>query len=274
MPRVRSSYGRQGTRTGRRRIRRRRGSLPSRIRYQRPSARNQRSQIRSLARMAIRNSKILKAAQSHTDWYQNFNNLNVTGLWFAQELMSPVDWTAGNRQDADVLVSQNVYLRNMVLEWYANSFTKNQATQVEVFVVTIRSSAANWVPGAGPAGVLTPGQDFEEMGSGNAVSLNSGIFKVHYNKMFQLFPRDNPEGLPQEVLDFSGNPFSTYRRGKVNLSLRYKVRSPAGLTWKNLGMQALPPSQRMYLLYRGQSADSVNQYQFSWGTHITALAQS
>lgn len=224
--------------------------------------------------MAIRNSKILRSAQSYTDWYQNFNNLNVTGLWFSQELMAPADWSAGNRQDADVLVSQNVFVRNMVLEYYANSFQKNQATQMEIFVVSIRPNASNWVPSTGPSGVLTPGQDFTEMGAGNAVSLNSGIFKVHYNKMFQLFPRDNPDGQDPDPLDFSGNPFSTYRRSRINLSLNFKIRSPAGLTWKNLGMQSLPPHQRLYMLYRGVSADTVNQYQLSWGTHTTALAQS
>ena len=274
MPSVRSSHGRQGTRSGGRRNRRRRASVSTRAKFQRPSARNQRSQIRSLARIALANRKILSAARSYTDWYQSFNNLNVTGLWFSQELMAPSDWTAGNRQDADVLVSQNVYLRNMVLEYYASAATKNQATQMEVFVVTIRNSAASWQPAVGPAGVLTPGTDFNTMGPGNAVSLNSGIFKVHYNKMFQLFPRDNPDGADVDPLDFSGNPFSTYRRAKVNISLRMKVRSPAGLSWKNLGMQSLPPGQRMYLIYRGVSADSVNSYQFSWGTYITALAQS
>lgn len=217
---------------------------------------------------------MLRASRSYTDWYQNFNNLNITGLWFAQELMSPADWSAGNRQDADVLVSQNVFLRNMVLEYYANAFTKNQATQMEVFVVSIRSSAASWQPSTGPAGVLLEGTDFTDMGSGNAVSLNSGIFKVHYNKMFQLFPRDNPDGQDPDPLDFSGNPFTTYRRSRINVSLRFKVRSPAGLSWKNLGMQSLPPGQRMYLIYRGVSADTANQYQFSWGTHITAIAQS
>lgn len=274
MPSRRSSYGSQATRTGRRRFRRRRASVSTRARYQRPSARNQQRQIQSLAKLALRNRKMLTASKSYTDWFQNFNNNNVTGLWFSQELMRMVDWDAGNRQDADVLVSQNVFLRNMVLEWYANSFTKNQATQFEVFVVSIRKNASNWTPGAGPAGVLTEGIDFTSMGSGNMVALNSGVFKVHFAKMFQLFPRDNPDGQEPDPLDFSGNPFTTYRRGKINLSLNFKVRSPAGLSWKNLNMQTLPPNQRLYLLYRGQSADTVNQYQFSWATHTTAIAQS
>ena len=274
MPARRSSYGSQATRPGRRRFRRRRASVSTRARFQRPSARNQQRQIQSLAKIALRNRRMLNASKSYTDWYQSFNNLNVTGLWFAQELMTPNDWSAGNRQDADVLVSQNAFVRNMVLEWYANSFTKNQAIQMEVWIVSIRNNAANWVPSAGPTGVLTAGQEYEEMGSGNLVSLNSGIFKVHYNKMFQLFPRDNPAATDPDPLDFSGNPFSTYRRNKTNMSLNMKIRSPAGLSWKNLTMQTLPPTQRLYMLYRGQSADTQNQYQFSWGTHFTVIGQS
>ena len=274
MPTRRSSYGRQGGKPGRRSFRRRRASVSTRARFQRPSARNQQRQIQSLAKLALRNRRMLSASKSYTDWFQRFNNQNITGLWFSQELLRFVDWEAGNRQDADVLVSQNVFLRNMVIEWYANSFNKDQACVFEVFVVSIRSNASNWLPSSGPAGVLTEGLDYENMGSGNMVALNSGVFKVHFAKMFQLFPRDNPDGMDPDPLDFSGNPFTTYRRGKINLSLNMKVRSPAGLSWKNLNMNTLPPNQRLYLLYRAQSSDSTNQYQFSWATHTTAIAQS
>lgn len=274
MPTRRSSYGRQGSRPGRKSFRRRRASVSTRAKYQRPSARNQQRQIQSLARLAVKNARMLRAATSYTDWFKQFNVTQSASLWQADELTNIDGWAAGNRQDADVVVSQNVFLRNMVFEWFCSSETKNQAVEVDMFIVSLRDSASNWTPQFGPTGALTAGSDYNGMGVSNKVELNSGIFKVHYSTQFRLFPRNNPSTVDPTLLDFSGNPYATYKRGKVNIKLNYKVRGPAQLSWKTTTMDQLPPRQRMYVVYRGVSADTVNDYALNWGLHVTAIAQS
>lgn len=273
MPRVRSSYGRQGTRAGRRRPRRRRASVRTRIRYQRPSARNQRQQLSAIAKVALRNERILRTSKVYTDWFLQASTQNVTGLWFVTPLMSIKDWLPSLRQDVNAKKSQAAYLRNMSLEWFASSDYKNQATQFQVFVVSLRRDSSNWQPRVGPDGQLLNGEDYREMGGSNAPVLNSSVFKVHYSKEFRLFPRNNPTAADPTVLDYSGDPFSTYRRGRINLRLGMKVRSAVNQAWKDLVMDALPPNQRLYLCYRGVSNDSKNQFSFNWGTHVTAIHQ-
>lgn len=270
MPRVRSSHARQGTRPGTRRPRRRRASVRTRIRYQRPSARNQRSQLATIAKMALRNSKMLNSTKIYTDWFQNANVTGTDTVWNATPLMEFRFWDAGNRQDAAVSEIQSAYLRNMVLEWTFQSYLKNRALEVDIFVVSLRSSSSTWVPQTEPTGSLGP-DDFKEMGFNNAPQLNSGIFKVHYHKHMRLFPVNFQA---TNVLEYSGNPLTTYRRGQVNLKLGYKARSPDGTAWKELEQGMLPARQRLYLLHRAQCEDTLNQYRFTWGTHTTVVTTS
>lgn len=269
MPARRSAYGSQGTRSGVRPRRRRRSSVATRARYQRPSARNQRSQIRSLAKIALANRRMLSANKVWTDWYDSALVPSASSIWAAQELMGPVNWTASNRQDADFLVSQTAFISRMCLEMYVSADLKTAPTAVEMYVVSLRSSAANWSPGNYPTGVWSQGTEYENMGLNNAISINSGIFKVHYAKSVTLFPKEYTTS--NAGTEPTGNPFSTYRRVKVNLNINSKVRSPAGLTWKNLRMDALPPYQRMWLVWRGVSTDTNNTYTMSWGLHATAV---
>ena len=270
MPSVRSSYGSQGTRRGRRPFRRRRASVATRARFQRPTARNQRSQIRSLAKVCLANRRILNGAKAYTDWFDGANPRPTDGLWYAAELMSPVDWTASNRQNADVLVSSNIWLRNMVLELYCSSDTKTQACVFDIYVVSLRPGASNWIPQASVAGVWEEGTEYTTMGSGNSVIPNAGLFKTHANFHFRLYPR-----LPPNDPQYSGNPQTVYRNFKTNIRLGTKLRSPAALSWKTLTMSALPPHQRLYLIYRCQCLDQTGtQYALSWGTHVTGVSQS
>lgn len=274
MPVRRSSYGQQGTRSGVRPRRRRRTSVATRAKYQSPNARNQRAQIRSLARLALKNRRMLTANKVYCDWFDNANTTNTQGLWYGAELTAPINWTAGNRQDASVLTEQVTFCRNMVLEWYASSDQKTQAVVMDVYVVSIRTSAANWFPGNYPTGIWSEGLEYNTMGSGNSVAVNSGLFKVHYNKQFRLYPRTNVDDQGNTFENFSGNPNTVHRNAKVNLKLNMKLRAPASFAWKNLTQANLPPHQRLYLVWRGQSFDQTNQYAFSWGTHITTVGLS
>lgn len=274
MPYRRSSYAQQGTRGGRRPRGRRRTSVSTRARYQRPSAKNQRSQIRSLAKIALANRRLLNHSKSYTDWYLTQNTTLSTGIWNAVQIMDPVSWQAGNRQSSDFLVSQNAYIRNLVFEWFASSELKEQTTVFDIYLVTLRQNAANWQPAAGPSGALTEGNEYENMGGNNSVSLNSGVFRVIFNKQLRLFPRVGADSSGTAVTDFSGNPFSVYRQGKVNIRLGYKIRAPAQTSWKTLSMATLPPTQKLWLIYRAQSFDQDNNWKFNFGCHFTAIGMA
>lgn len=272
MPTRRGSYGQQGTRSGVRRGTRRRGSVSSRIRYQRPSARNQKRQLRSVAKIALANRRMLNANKVYTDWFLNQQVVQADGLWRSFELTSPTAFQAGNREDADFIVSQNAFFRNMIFEWYCSSQDKISTVSFDMYIVSLRSSAANWQPGTYPSGVWQDGNEYTSAGNNNSAFVNSGIFKIHWAKQLHISPKKY--STDPSVDDQTGNPFATYRNGKVNLKLNFKVRSPAGLTWKNLPMSALPPNQRMYFIFRAASVDTTNPYLLNWAAHMTAVGLS
>lgn len=272
MPSRRSSHGQQGTGAGTRRRRRRRSNVSARIRYMRPSARNNRSNLRTVARIALKNQRVLNQNRVYTDWFLNAQQTPLGSLWYAAELTAPGAYTAGNRQDADFIVSQTAYFRNLVFEWYVSAQDKTETLSMDMYIVSLRNSAANWVPGTYPSGVWQDGNEFTGAGNNNSAFVNSGIFKVHWNKQIHLNPKKYSTDPTLE--DFTGNPFATYRNGKVNVALNFKVRAPAGLTWKNLTMSALPPTQRMWLIFRGASTDTANPYLLNWAAHMTAVGLS
>lgn len=270
MPYRRSSYMRQGTRPGVKRFRRRAGGLKTRIKYQRPTARVQKSQLATLARIALKNQQMLRNSVTYTDWFDRVSTSVTGSAWAAYALMDPVSWDPGLRQDADVLVSQSCFVRNMVFEYNINCAEKNQASQWDMFIVTIRPSATEWQPVATPSGDLLAGVDFAEMGLTNAPQLNSGKFKVLWHKHMRIWPRKNAS----DVLTYSGNPYSTRKEGKVNLKLNVKIRAPSALSWKSQSINNLPARQRVYFFYRQSSEDTSNVTNIAFGTHMTVVAQS
>lgn len=269
MPYRRSSYGRQGNRSGGKRTRKRRTSVATRAKWQTPSARNQKSQIRTLAKIALHNRRILNANKSYTDWFFANSDNFLNGTWYGTELMSPASWQAGNRQDLDVITSQDIWLRNMVFNWYISSNEVTVRTEFQMYIVSIRNNAANWLPGTGPSGVLTNGTDYEDMGTANGIALNSGIFKVLYAKTTSLFPRSTTGATDPQ---WGGNATTTYKRGTVNIRLGIKLKAPAGNTWKDLTQASLPPPQRMYFIFRGVNSDTQNGFTVNFGSHITAIS--
>ena len=255
---------RQGTRNGPAR-RRRRSSVKTRIRYQRPSARNQKRQLYSLANMAIRSSKILRAHKVYTDWSQLDTEVATGNEWFIQELMNPISWAAVLRRNTDVATQSSTFLREMQFSWNCKTFTKTQPIFWNVFIVGIRKDANAWIPD--PVTGLNAVRDYISQGSESLVKLNPGIFKVHFARGFKTFPNNFADG--------AQNAFSTYRRGAVTLPLKYKLRSPADRTWKDLNQVDLPYYMRLRLLVLPVTTDvsSTTDYQFEWATKFTAINQ-
>lgn len=255
---------RQGTRHGSAR-RRRRTSIKTRVRYQRPTNRVQKRQIATLARMAVKNARILNNHKVYTDWTQLDTVVQSGNEWFIQELMNPIAWTAVLRRNTDVGTQSSTFVRDLQFSWNCKTFTKNEPIFWNVFIVSIRKDANAWIPD--PITGLVPVRDYVSQGSESLLKLNPGIFKVHFAKGFKTFPNEYADG--------AQNAFSTYRRGAVTLPVKYKLRSPADRTWKDLSMIDLPYYMRLRLLVFPTTTDvsSTMNYQFEWASKFTCINQ-
>ena len=264
--RVTSSYGGQRTRAGVRRTGRRRSSVGTRARFQRPSAYNQRSQIRALARQTAYNTRMLRSTIVHSDWYRS-SVANISNSEFLGETLTSMDdLTAVNRQSVDVFTSQTVVVRNMIFEWACTHGSVDTPAEWTLFICTPRPNNADYTVG-NPA--LTAVTDYADMGGGNAVIINSGQFKVLYMQHFRTFPLVS-NGVA------SGNPNTSYRKGKVNLKLGFKIRSPTSTSWKDLTDTDLPTHQRLYFFYRnknGSTPGGAGNATLQWSSFFTMISQ-
>lgn len=259
---------RQGT-TGRKVRRRGRRNLTSRVKYQRPSARNQQSQLRSLARIAVQNARILRASKVYCDWNIFASpalQVTLSGWVAPVPLTHIVGWQPTNRQNLDVVNQSTTFIRDMQFEWSFNCGSLPSPINCSMYIVTIRPDASSWLPTI----TMSQGRDFCLMGEKqNMPVLNSGLFKVHFAKYFRCYPLVNGAG------DMNGNPLASYRRGKVNLKLGYRIRSPTDMTWKQLSIRDLPASQRLYLMLYFQTGPGPTAAvaEFDYGCKYTTINQ-
>ncbi len=268
MPRVRSSYGRQGTRSGRNRgSRRRRTSVATRAKYQR-SARAQSSQIRQLARMAVRNSKILSAQKTYTDWIDSREvALAATntdpGSWYVIPLTQPTSWTRVARKNEDYVDQSNTWVRDCVLNYFMGQGDKTLPVTWSLFIVTLRPGTT-WDSGV----TFTNGQEYIDMGAENSPLLNSGIFRVLASKSARTLVT-YPDGGNQELVAHTSRASV---RGKMNIKLGLKLRSPEDSYWSQLNVGDLPRTQRTYLLVNAKSTDSeATAVKFQFGAKFTCI---
>lgn len=266
----RSSAGRrQGTRSGgERRRRRRRSSVSTRAKYERPSSRNQRSQIMSLARMASRNSKILNDSKVYCDWFQQNSTTYGGTSSIGIPLTDIVAWQPGARSNNVVPREQTSYIREMLFNYYVAAPATNNPLYLSMFLVTIRPTATN-LPIPSP---LVVNQDYTTQGSRNSIILNSSKYRTLWTRFFVLYPANQtPLNPGDEPLPW-GNPFTIYRRGRVTLKLNWTARGVGADTWKDLGINSLSPSKRVYLILASFSEDpGATGYTISWGTKFTSI---
>lgn len=209
----------------------------------------------------MRNFKQLQDMKSFTDFVLNGQYTNVGGLWNTIPLMDPPSWTAVFRQTPGT-EDQGAIIRNMHLEWYAQPGLKRNTVHFSIFIVTLRPGAVNFVP---IPTSMTPVNAYVEMGEGNPVQLNPGIFKVHYHQHVEVEPRT----------DGTGNQyFKNSARGEVNMTLNYRSRPQLDLPWKNRGINYFPPHQRLWCLVYVTCPDDTNpdrSAEFSLGSKFTAV---
>ncbi len=279
-----SAFGTRGRTAGTRRrqpFRRRRTSVATQARYRR-SARAQSSQIQRLARIAVRNSRILSAQKLYTDYYLNAGTdaTFTNGVWYARSVMDPISWQKTLRQNVDADEAQNAYIRNCFFQWTSSLYKLKSSAVMIIFLVSIRPNAANYVPSAGN---LNDGEEFQNLGFYSMPVLNSGLMKVKFSKTFilQSNPLEAPSVAPTNVIAV-GDPSDTYARGSVNIRVGQTFRSPSRFiapntdptAWSDLSDTDLRPMQRLYFLAYFQSSDTENAAGLTWSAKFNVVTSN
>ena len=177
--------------------------------------------------------------------------------------MDPPSWTSTMRQNLDVITQNQTYVRNLAFSWFGRQNAKADAVTWSLYLVTIRRDSS-WNPGIS----LVNGDQYQDLGDSQAPVLNPAVFKVLWAKNFRTYPRlTGPDQAP------TGNPFTLYRKGKVNLKISNTIRSPNELSWRQIGIDDLPKHERLYLLVNQFCEDNstVTDSIFEYGAMFTCL---
>lgn len=217
-----------------------RTSTTTMVKYQKPTARNQRKQIMRNARAVKRLQQAVLSNRVFCDWQyvgQLAAALDPSGFtrtWQCWPLTDFTRWGAVMRQDQNVVESSTTYVRNMQLN-FRYQLKASSWAQYNVFIVTPRKDAAgNDVP------TRIANNDFPQAGveyiegpDAFNFRLNPAVFKVHFasyrtlTETTFLLPAQQP----------AGNPITTYAKGQANVKCGINVRFPVNINYPK------PPSQ-------------------------------
>lgn len=229
-------------------VKRRRVSTYTKAKYQRPTAKNQRSQIMANARVIARVDRIMRASRIWTDYQQVVEGSAINDTWIAVALTNCASWTPVLRK-SDIVERQakTWYDRCAINMRYL--LNDSDFVQYTVFVVTLRQNAASrdlvTVPPNFATGEWTAGIDLQN------VRLNPAVFKVHFARDVTLTANtlggSNPTGPTGGPL--AGNPATTWRKGQINLKTKFSMRQPTDTDrWRTLTALDQPYWRRYYLL--------------------------
>lgn len=239
-----------GLKRYRSRSRRRRTSNVKRVKLQAPSAKNQRRQILTNAKNLVRLRRLLPPVV-YCDWQYKEEILSIIGTdpnpttaIQAYVLTDFSKWGDVLRISPAVAdaVATHIIRFNINMRY---SLVNSDWCQMSIFIVTMRKDHANRDPTVSP---LQSGSDFV---TGNDLlnpRLNTAVFKVHYCRYITMTKNTWLTPPVGGQTPFSGDPFTTYRKGNINIKPNIKVRSPAIETWKALPYAQLPYYQRYFLL--------------------------
>ncbi len=260
--------------------RKRRTSVYTRARYQRPTAANQKRQIMSNA-VAIRQIRSL-IPSVYTDWQYTGNfaadisgSPNSTFTILNTELMSPQLWAGVLRQDSNVEEASSTIVRRMQLN-LRYALNESNYAQVTTFVVSIRKDAANRIINQSN---LNVGEDYIYSTADQFnPRLNSSVFKVHYVRNITMTQNGlfNPAATVGST-DLATSPGLTFAKGQVNMNLNFRLRQPLGTKWRDMDQSQLAPNQRLFLLtFVSQQSDSAtsNPPEIDWDAMYTCYNSS
>jgi len=230
---------------------RRRTSVATKAKYQKPSAANQKRQILGNA-YAIRAMRKMLPNPAYCDWQRKFDHVSLTSqdgftnTINSTELMSPVTWISVLRKDDNVNEASTTCVKRLQLN-LRYLLQQSRYTQQSVFVVSLRRNAANRIPGSFN---LVLNDDYIYSGLDWNVRLNPSIFRVHWCRYVTMTSSGllDPRTSVTPGQTFAGNPNTTFAKGQINLPVNLSIREPNGLPWKAMDQGQLPPSKRLYLL--------------------------
>lgn len=279
MPRVTydSSTRRGGFSTGRSRRFRRRTSIVSSAK-RRKSASAQSRQIQRVARLAVKNSQILRSTRVYTDWVNRGSTSGwIAGNWRVYSLMDPVVWQSCMRENTQAVYTQTAYIPSMFFQYVAALNDLTNSCAMSVFIVSIRKAATSFIPSLSGSN-LNDGEEFQTLGPLSMPVLNPNVFKVRWSKTFTLMSNSisGPSAVPT---DPTGDPRSTFVRGFTNIKLGINLRTPSVFAapmlvpdhWQNLEDKNLPPNQRLFFMAYFNSGDTLNSPGLYWALKTTAV---
>merc|ERR1711996_94917 len=229
--------------------------------------------------MALRNRSILRAQRIYLDFIYNRNAEGGFVNDSAQQiyaLMRPKQWTPTMRLIGDTTSDpkdfRRTYLRDMYFNYFLTTESVVDRVSTTMFLVTLKNESANWnVPVTGTL-TLEANVDWCSQGSQNAVFLNPNRFKVLWTRHFITYPENEDTAGQQELLVPTGNPYALYRRGRVRIKCGYSISAPAGKSWKDLDIDDLAPSKRVYLIMFFNTKDAgATKWRVNFGTKFTCI---
>ncbi len=274
------SVKRSSLKTYEARRKRRRTSLPARIRYKPPTAYNQKRQMYSLARQVARNTKVIKTQKVYTDY--QWGQVNARGLtalmndgqWYGWELTDFSQWQPVMRRDQNVAQASRTFAVRMQLNCRANLGTVTQLCYMNVFIISPRSDATDGLTITDLVGGMTSlNADIDYIEStdneGANLRLNSGLYKVHACKYMTLMPNTSNIALPANSV--VGNPYTTWRKWQWNIPLKFTVRNPINRPWNQLEFDNLPYYEKLYFVAVATVNPNDTQANIFADAHITCI---
>lgn len=234
----------------------------TKVKYQPPTARNQKKQIMSNAFAIKKLYKMALPKQVYCDWQYvgqmrsaGYDPSGYTKEWFCLPLTDYANWGQVMRRDQLAAESSTTYIRNMTVNMRYN-LLKSSYCQYNVFICTSRRDSSNtdWPVriGTGAAGYPVILDDYIEGPNAWNMRLNPSIFKVHYAEYKTL--TESTLTLPSVPTTGAGNPWSTWAKGQVTLSCKSNVRKPSSVSgaaaksWRTVPYMQQPYYKRYFML--------------------------
>lgn len=235
----------------------------TKIKYQRPTAGNQKTQIMRNAQAIKKMYKVVMNKQVYCDWQyvgqarsQGYDPAGFSKEWFCFPLTDYNNWAQVMRRDDNVIDGSSTFIRNMSINMRFNLLKSNYC-QYNVFIVTSRRDASNvdWpvriALGPVPGGYPALGEDYIEGPNAWNMRLNPALFKVHYAQYKTL----TETTLTLNAQQPAGNPWTTWAKAQVSIPCKINVRKPSTAVatvqpkpWTTVPYMNQPFNKRYFML--------------------------
>lgn len=243
---------------------RRRTRLSTRIRFKRPTAKNQKRQLYSLSKRVARNTRYIRNQRVYTD-YQWGDDVSrgiamdcKNAKWYGWPLTDYTHWIPVLRRDANVAEAQRTFALRMQLNCRVSTGTVTKGAFLNIFLVSPRANQVEPLsltpPPAGTIGQLSQDEDYIKNGfQGTQVRLNPSKYHVHACKYITLCSNTLDAALP--ATDPAGDPYSTWRKWSWTVPLKFSVRSTDSDPWHKVPFHQQYYNRKYFLLIYSTNGD-------------------